>query len=188
MNNLPRLPQIFVENWAAADFVLRLDTSCGCLEPRRLDTSYDWVKFQQLDTSYGWIHPASVSGSGGWIRVAANSVPWVTWVPAAELDLRLTYILIYQVILRTFFCKMHHHYGFFSTDWFQLPLIQALAAASRTLKKLEEVWRSLKKLQNPSCDWSSCSGWFELQRQIGDLRPIDYLENFEPDAPWQLSI
>ena len=95
MNNLLRLPQIFIENWAAADFVLRLDTSCGCLEPRRLDTSYDWVKFQQLDTSYGWIHLASVSGSmadlssGSWIQVTADYILRLARALVAGYDLRL---------------------------------------------------------------------------------------------------
>ena len=76
---------------------------------------------------------------------------------------------------------MHHFYGLFSADWFQLPLIQALAAASRTLKKLEEAWRSFKTLAATD---SSCSRWFELRRLTRDLRPIDYLQNFDPDAPW----
>ena len=51
------------------------------------------------------------------------------------------------------FCKIHLFIFQFFTTWFQLPLIQALAAASRPLKQLGEAWESLKKLQDSSCNW-----------------------------------
>ena len=102
MNNLPRLPRIFIGNWAAgcyscswfypaltqfwgAEYELRLILSCGQLESRRLDSSYDCVEFQRLDTSYswlqfrhldtfcGWFYPAAKSSSSSWIRVTAVS-------------------------------------------------------------------------------------------------------------------
>ena len=164
---------------AATDSILRLDTSCGCLESQRLDTSYDWVEFWQLDTSYGWLLPTADLCSGSWIRVTGHYILRLTRVPVAGYDLRLIpscgwlrvatdSILqltgvrrldstdLYFNISSNFkdlFWKICHFYGLFSTEWFQLPLIQALAAASRTLKKLEEAWSSLKKLQDPSCDW-----------------------------------
>ena len=112
----------------------------------QLTTSYGWLEFRRLDTTEGWFHPAADYelrlilfcgwlGSTGWTRLAAD---------------------LHFNISNNFkdsFCKIHHFYGLFSTDWFQLPLIQALAAASRTLKKLEEARRSLKKVQHPNCDW-----------------------------------
>ena len=42
---------------------------------------------------------------GGWIRVQADSILRLTRVPAARLDLGLTYTLIYQVKLRTYSAK-----------------------------------------------------------------------------------
>ena len=136
-----------------------MDTSCGCLE------------FRPLDTSYGWFRPTTDSSSSGWIRVAADSI------------LRLTPVLYSNISskFKDLFCKIHCFYGLFSTDWSQLPLIQALTAASRTLKKLEEAWRSFKALA--ATDFS-CSDCFELRRLIRDLQPIDYLQNFDPDGLW----
>ena len=137
----------------------------GWLELRRLDKSCGWFEFRRLDTSCGWL------------RATADSVPWLTWVPAAKYELQLTpsygwlefYWLdtscswFYQVLLagldcfiniwskfKDLLCKIHQFYGLFSTAWFQLPLIRALAAAWRTLKKLEEAWRSLRKLEEVS--------------------------------------
>ena len=102
MNNLPRLPRIFIGNWAAgcyscswfypaltqfwgAEYELRLilscgqlefwwlDTICGCLESRRLDSSYDCVEFQRLDTSYSWLQFRHLDTSCGWFYPAAKS-------------------------------------------------------------------------------------------------------------------
>ena len=202
MNNLPRLPRIFIGNWAAvcyscdwfypaagyelwlsrvpaagykvwlsrvlaARYKLRLTPSSGCLE------------FRRLDKGCGWLLPTADLCFGSWIRVTGHYILRLTRVPVAGYDLRLIpscgwlrvatdSILqltgvrrldstdLYFNISSNFkdlFWKICHFYGLFSTEWFQLPLIQALAAASRTLKKLEEAWSSLKKLQDPSCDW-----------------------------------
>ena len=129
INNLPRLPWIFIGNWAAACY------NCH------------------------WSYPAADAISEGWIRVAADSILWPTRSKFKEL-----------------FCKIHLF--LFSTAWFQLPLIQALAAASRTLKQLEEAWGSFKTLA--AID-SSCSGSFEQRRLTRDLRLIDYFQNFDPE-------
>ena len=98
--------------------------------------------------------------------------------PSAGLDLRLTYTLIYQVNLRTYFANKYIIFMVcflspdFSYHWSRLWLL--LQETWRSLRKLEEAWRSLKTLAATD---SSCSGWFKL-------RPIDYLQNFDPDAPW----
>ena len=97
----------------------------------RVTPSHGWLEFRRLDTSSGWFYSAADSSSGGLVRVAVDSI------------LRLTRVLCFNCKLKDLFCKIHYFYGLFSTDWFQLPLIQALAAASRTLKKL----------QNSSCNW-----------------------------------
>ena len=107
--------------------------------------------------------------SCGWLRVAADSILQLTQVPPAELDLRLTYTLIYQINLRTYSAKfIIFMVCFLPLDscyhWFRLWLLV------QTLKKLEEVWRSSKTLTATD---SSCSNWFELQQLIWDLRPID---------------
>ena len=87
----------------------------------------------RLIPSWSWLWLAAGSSCGGWTRLAAD---------------------LYFNISSKLLCKIHHFYGLFSTAWFQLPLIQALAAASRTLnKKLEKAWGSLKKLQDSSCHW-----------------------------------
>ena len=111
---------------------------------------HGWLEFRQLDTSYSWLHPTADSSSGGWIRLKADSILRLdssfggSVRVAADSILRLTRVLYFNISskFKDLFCKMHHFYGLFSTDWFQLPLIQALATASRTLKKLEEAWRS----------------------------------------------
>ena len=178
---------------AAADSVLRLDTSCSCSSPGdwiqvttissscgwiqvtaesilrltrfpaawyglRPTPYHGWLEFRQLDTSYSWLHPTADSSSGGWIRLKADSILRLdssfggSVRVAADSILRLTRVLYFNISskFKDLFCKIHHFYGLFSTDWFQLPLIQALTAASRSLKKLEEAWRSLKKLEEAS--------------------------------------
>ena len=163
----------------------------------QLTPSYGWLESRQLDTSYGWLRPTAGLSSGGWIRLTADTILRLTRVltvrydlrlipscgsirVAADSILRLTRVLYFNISskFKDLFCKIHHFYGLFSTDWFQLLLIQALAATSR----------SLKKLQDSSCNWSSCSGWLELRRLIRDLRPIDYLEIFDPNTPWYFLI
>ena len=99
-----------------------LDTSQGWLHPLAASSSGGWIRvvadsfplvFRQLDTSYRSLHPTADSSSGGWIRLKTDSILRLTtscdwfysaanWCPPAGLDLRLTYILIYQVILRTY--------------------------------------------------------------------------------------
>ena len=148
----------------AAGYRLRLTQSHGWLEFLALDTSYSWLQ-RTADSSSGcWIrlkddsiHPAAISSFGGLIKVAGDSI------------LRLTRVLYFNTSskFKDLFCKIHHFYGLFSTDWFQLQLIQALAAAWRTLKKLEEAWRNFKTLAATD---SICSSRFELLRLIRDLR------------------
>ena len=158
--------------------------------------SCSWLEFRWLDTSYSWLHPTADSSSGGWIWLKANSILWLT-MSCGWLELRLTraaadsssggsirvtadsirlvadsYFNISSKF-KDLFCKLYHFYGLFSTAWFQLPLIQALAAASRTLKKLEEAWRSFKTLAatDSSCSsYSSCDGWFETSDQSTTFR------------------
>ena len=67
----------------------------------------------------------------------------------------------------------------FSYCWFRIWLL--LQEPWSNLKKLEAAWRSFKAL---SVTDSSCSGWFELRRPTRDTRPINYLQNFDPEAPW----
>ena len=156
INSLPRLPRILIGNWAAAFY------SCGWFESRR------------LDTSYGWLHPRADSSSGGWIRVADDSILRLTRVLVARYDLRLIptcgwsrfavdsssggltrlaadLYLNVSSKFKDLFYKIHHFYGLFSIAWFQLSLIQALPAASRTLKNPEEAVAAAD---------SSCDGWF----------------------------
>ena len=100
----------------------------------------------------------------------ADSTLRLTRVLLAGLDLRLTYTLIYQANLWTYSVKCIIFMVFFlppdfSYHWFRLWLL------------LQEPWRSFKTLAATD---SSCSGWFELWRQVRDLRPINYLQNFDP--------
>ena len=170
----------------AADSVLRLTRVPATGYELRLTLSHGRLEFWRLDTTYSWHHPTADSSSGGWIRLKADSILRLDSSfgglvrVAADSILRLTRVLYFNISskFKDLFCKIHHFYGLFSTDWFQLPLIEALAATSR----------SSKKLQDSSCNWSSCSGWLELRRLIRDLRPIDYLENFDPNTPWYFLI
>ena len=166
----------------AAGYKFWLTPSYGWLEFRRLDMNCSWF-YPEADSSFGdwirvtadsilrliliptlgynsrlipfclWLWVVADSSSRGSIRVTADSILQLTRVLLARLHLQLTYILIYQVSLRTCSTKCIIFFGLFSTTWFQLPLIQALAASSRTLKTLEEAWGSLKKLQGSSYDW-----------------------------------
>ena len=113
--------------------------SCGLLQLR-------------LIVSCGWIRVAAVSNSDGWIRLswfhpaADYKLPLILFCGWLEFTgwTRLVADLLYFNILskfKDFFCKLNHFYGLFSADWFQSPLNKALATASRTLKKLEEVSR-----------------------------------------------
>ena len=72
MNNLPRLPQIFIGNWAATCY------SCG------------WIRVAAFSSPSGWIQVTTESNSGGWIQVTAESIIRLTRVPAAAYGLRPT--------------------------------------------------------------------------------------------------
>ena len=149
-----------------ADTILRLTRVPAPWYDLRLIPSCGWLKFWQLDTSCNWFCPAANSSSAGWTRLAA--------------------VLYFDISskFKDLFCKIHHFYGLFSAAWFKLPLIQVwmlLQEPWRSLKKFQEAWRSFKTLAATD---TSCSDWFELRRLIRDLRPIDYLQNFDPDAPW----
>ena len=116
---------------AAADSILRLNQVQAAGYELRLILSCGWLEFQRLDRICGWFHHMVDSSSSGRIRVVADSILWLTWVPAAiyELqlistcgwlrvaadsillptqdppagfDLRLTYTLIYSANLRTY--------------------------------------------------------------------------------------
>ena len=63
MNNLSRLPRIFIRNWAAVCY------SCG------------------------WFYPVADSNFGRWIRVLTDSILWLTGVPPARYVLRLSRVL-----------------------------------------------------------------------------------------------
>ena len=119
MNKLPRLPRIFIENWAAArysaadsilwltqvpaaDYELRLIISCSWLEFWWLDKSCS-LFYPAADSSSGswvWVAGDSItmeydlhnnySSSGGWIGVVADSITRLTRVPAAGYELWLT--------------------------------------------------------------------------------------------------
>ena len=158
----------------------------------RLTPSHGWLEFLRLDTSYSWLNPTADSSSGGWIRLKADSILRLdssfggSVRVAADSILRLTRVLYFNISskFKDLFCKIHHFYGLFSAAWFKLPLIQVwmlLQEPWRSLKKFQEAWRSFKTLAATD---TSCSDWFELRRLIRDLRPIDYLQNFDPDAPW----
>ena len=102
--------------------------------------------------SCDWLWVVADSSSGGSIRVTADSI---------RLSANFNISNNISNNFKDLFRKVHHFYGLFSTALFQLPLIQAFPAASRTLKKLDEAWGNLKKLQDSSCDDFSCSVWFE---------------------------
>ena len=113
----------------------------------------------------------------------------LTQVPVAWLEMWLTYTLISQVNLRTYSAKYIFFFFFsflppdFSYHWFRPWLL--LQDPWNSLEKLEKAWRSFKTLA--AID-SSCSSWFELRRLIRGLWPINYLQNFDPNASWYLCI
>ena len=133
----------------AADSILRLTWAPAAWYELRLS------RVPAAGTSCGWFYPTPNSSSGDWIRVTGDYILQLTRVPAAGYDLRLILSCgwlesadwtrlaadLYFNISSKFmdlFCKIHHFHGLLSTAWFHLTPIQALAAASRTLKKLEE--------------------------------------------------
>ena len=112
----------------------------------QLITTYGWLEFWRLDTTLGWSHPAA--------DYELRLILFCGWLESAGWT-RLAGDLYFNISsnFKYLFCKIRHFYGLFSTGWFQLPLIQALAAASRALKKLDEALGSLERLQGASCDW-----------------------------------
>ena len=135
----------------------------------RLILSSGWLEFQKLDVSYSWFHPAAdyelrLILSCGWFE----STIWTRL--AADLYFNIS------SKFKHVFCRINHFYGLLSTAWFQLPLIQALPAASRALKKIEEAWRSFKTLAVTD---SSCSSWFVFA--TADSRPAT---NRLPPESW----
>ena len=188
----------------AADSILRLTRVQADGYELWLIPSYGWLEFQRLNTSCNCFHPTIVSSSSGWIRVVADSILWLTRVPAARcelqlipscrwlrvaadsilrltqdsparFDLRLTYTLIHPVNLMTYSAKyIIFIVCFLSADFGYCWF--------RLWLLLEEAWRSLKKLEDAwrsfktlAATDSSCSGWFKLRRLIRELWPIDYL-------------
>ena len=138
----------------AADFAWQLTRVPVAGYELRLTPSHSWFEFRRLDMSCGWLCPTVDSSSGDSIRVAADSVPKLTQVPAARYELPLIlscgwlefYTLIYQVNLRTYFAK------------FIIFLVRFLPSDlsyhwSRFWLLLGEPWKILKKLQNSSCIW-----------------------------------
>ena len=146
--------------------------SCDWLEFQWLNTSYSWLHPTadsssdvcydlRLIPSCGWLCVAADSSSGGSIRITVDFVLQLTtscgwFYPAADSSsagwTRLAADLYFNISskFKDLFCKIHHFHGLFFTTWFQLPLMQALGAASRTLKKLEETWGRLQKLEEAS--------------------------------------
>ena len=107
-----------------------------------------------------------------WLQVAADFILRLTRVPAAELDLQLTYTLIHQVNLRTHSAKYIIFMVWFlpadfSYHWSRLWLL--LQELLRRLNQLEEGWTSFNTLAaiDSSCRGSSsCDGWFETCDQL----------------------
>ena len=124
----PSHPDLSSSSWirVTADYILRLT--------------------RVLDATSGWFHPAA--------DYKLQLILFCGWLESAGWT-RLAADLYFNISskFKDLFCKIYHFYGLFSTTWFQLPLILTLAAASSTSKKLEEAWRTLKKLQDLGCDW-----------------------------------
>ena len=175
----------------------------------RLILSYGWLEFRRLNKICGWFHHMADSSSSGWIRVAADYILRLFQVLVARYELQLIpscdWLRVVAVLSCGWLniCRLDSTCGWhilnipskfkdwlakyiifivsfllahFCYDWFRLWLL--LQEPWWSLKKLEEAWRSFKTLAVTDL---SCSGWFELLRLIWDLRPIDYLRNFDPD-------
>ena len=143
---------------------------------------HGWLEFRKLDKSYSWLHFTADSSSGGWIRLKADSILRLTascgWFCSAAdssqpagLDL---YFNISRLILQ--------NTSFLWFVFYRLISVTTDPDSGCCFNNLEEAWASFKTLDATD---SSCSGGFELRRLIRDLRPTDYLQNFDPDVPWQ---
>ena len=71
MNNLPRLPQIFISNWAEAFYCCNWFYPAANSSPR------------------GWKWVAAVSSSDGWLQLKFDLILQLTQIPAAGYELRL---------------------------------------------------------------------------------------------------
>ena len=108
---------------------------------------HGWLEMRRMDTSFGWFYPV-----GAWVlgaRYEFQLIPYCTWLQAV----RDSASWIKYIVLMVCF----------------LP---ADLISDCCLKNLEELWGSFKTLAATD---SICSGWFELQQLIQDLRPINYL-------------
>ena len=111
----------------------------------RLTMNCCWLEFWWLDRIFSWLHLTADSSSGSWFRLRTE---FLSAADSSSASLtQLSTDLCFNKF-KDFFCKIHHFYGLFTAAWFQLPVIQSLAAASRNLclKKPEEAWRSFKTL------------------------------------------
>ena len=83
MNNLPRLPQIFIGNWAAAYYscgwpdLRGLNRSCGWFYPAANRRSGGWIRFATVSSSGSWIQVTTESSCSGWLHPTAKSYSWL---------------------------------------------------------------------------------------------------------------
>ena len=123
-----------------AESILRLTRVPVAGYGLQLTPYHGWLEFPQLDMSYRWFHPVA--------NYNLRLILFSGWLGPAGLT-RVAADLFFNISsnFKNLFCKIHHFYGLFSTDWFQLPLIQVNGCC---FKSLEEAWESLKKLQEAS--------------------------------------
>lgn len=107
---------------------------------------HGWLEMRRMDTSFGWFYPV-----GAWVlgaRYEFQLIPYCTWLQAV----RDSASWIKYIVLMVCFLPAGFNYY-----WFNLWLLP------------QESWRTLRKLQNSSCNW------FYLQRLIwaaaADSRP-----------------
>ena len=109
MNNLPRLPRIFIGHWAAAcysydwfypaagyelrlsrvlaaEYKLRLSRVPAVGYKLPLTLSYGWLEFRRLDTGYDRLRQIVDLSSDSWIRVTADYILRLIRVPASGID------------------------------------------------------------------------------------------------------
>ena len=155
-----------------ADYIMRLTRVPVVGYELRLTLSH-WIEFRRPDTSYSWLHPTAGSSSDGWIRLKADSILQLTRVLAARCELqlipscswlrvaadsssagwnRLATVLYFNISskFKDLLCKIHHFLWFV---FCRLISVTTDSGSACCFKNLEEAWRSLKKLQDSSCDW-----------------------------------
>ena len=156
-----------------ADYILRLTRVPAARHELWLTPSHSWLEFRRPDTSYSWLHPTAGSSSDGWIRLKADSILQLTRVLAAQCELqlipscswlrvaadsssagwnRLATVLYFNISskFKDLLCKIHHFLWFV---FCRLISVTTDSGSACCFKNLEEAWRSLKKLQDSSCDW-----------------------------------